>query len=94
MATTPVRLSIDDLPVHLATLKAELEQGHTVELLHGDEIIAEVHARHHFLQLQTVEQTKERPPMPDFMARMKAIWGDRVFEDSTKLIREDRDSRF
>jgi antitoxin (DNA-binding transcriptional repressor) of toxin-antitoxin stability system len=36
-----------------------------------------------------------RPPMPDFEARMREIYGDKVFEVSgADLISEDREDRF
>ncbi len=96
MATNPVRLAIDDLPSHVATLKSELREGHVIELVSGDEVVAEMRAP--VLQSAQIsspqDEERQRPPMPDFMARMKATWGDRVFDDSTKWIREDRDAGF
>jgi hypothetical protein len=33
--------------------------------------------------------------MPDFMARLKAIYGDKIHEVSgAEILREDRDSRY
>ena len=83
-----LRLPVEELPAHLAQLEAELSSGCTIELLRGDAVIAELRAKQ---PQDTVPQT--RPLAPDFMARMKARWGDRIFNDSTQWVREDRDAQ-
>ena len=82
------RIPIEDLPAHLATLEAELEDGRHIEVLRGGAVIADLRAPAR-LATQGVLPASERP---DFMARLKEMWGDRVFEDSTELIRKDRDA--
>ena len=84
-----LRIPVEDLPAHLATLEAELEGGRRIELVRGNDVVADVRAREIELPMPGV-----RPGAPDFMARMKAMWGDRIFEDSTELIRRERDAGY
>jgi len=43
----------------------------------------------------TTTASAECRELPDFMGRMKAIWGDKVFPTgtTTRWVREDRDGR-
>ena len=86
-----VRLSVDDLSAHLATLEEELSGGKSIELVRGETVIAEVRAP----VQRAVSEDPETRYIPDFMGRMKAIWGDKVFPEGylTGIIREDRDGR-
>jgi antitoxin (DNA-binding transcriptional repressor) of toxin-antitoxin stability system len=64
-------------------LKAWLAAGETVELREGDRVLARI----------VPEKTTEKPKVwPDFEARRKEMWGDRVFDNMAVLdeIREDR----
>ena len=60
-------------------LKAWLRAGKTVELRERDRVIARI-----------VPQSppKKRPPMPDFAAIRKEIFGDRVLPGADLLIEE------
>jgi len=84
---TAVRIRVEDLGQHLATLESELSDGRSIELVRNERVVAELRAK--------TEQEHVRPAMPDFMGRMKAIWGDKVFPEGymTQAIREDRDAR-
>jgi len=84
-----LRIDVDDLSNHLATLEAELSGGRCIELVRGDIVVAEVRAKN---PLPISPATRE---LPDFLGRMKAIWGDKVFPEGymTAAIREDRDAR-
>ncbi len=84
-----LRLQVEELPAHLPTLEAELKNVLRIEILREGKVVAEIRAR----EPESLDQA-ERPEMPDFMARMKQMWGDRVFEDSTPLIRADRDAGY
>ncbi len=84
-----LRIPVEELPDHLATLESELEGGRRIELVRGDAVVAEVRARTPELMVPAT-----RPEMPDFMARLKRIYGDKVYEDSTQWIREDRDAQY
>ena len=92
MATHPVRLSIDDLPTHIATLKAELQDGHTVELLSGDQVVGEVRARSAMRKEQVSPIDEPISTRPDVMAELKRMWGEQPLNvDTTTWVREDRD---
>lgn len=62
-------------------LKAWLEAGETVELRERDRVLGRI-----------VPQRKEPKEWPDFEARRKEMWGDRIFNNQEILdeIREDR----
>lgn len=63
-------------------LKAWLEAGETVELRERNRVLGRI-----------VPEKRERPKeWPDFAARLKEMWGDRVFDNKAILdeIREDR----
>ena len=95
MATTAttrdlvVRVSIDDFGSHLPTLELELSAGRSIELVRGETVIAEMHAP---IRVAECSDIVERP-VPDFMARLRNIYGDEVLPagTTTKWIRDDRD---
>lgn len=66
-------------------LKAWLKAGKTVELRERDTVLARI-----------VPETAEKQPVewPDFEARRKAMWGDRVFPGADLLIEEREKSRY
>ncbi len=84
------RIQIDELPAHLSMIEAELEGVHRIELLRGKTVVAEL-TKPKRSSRNDVLNPSERP---DFAARLKSMWGDRVFEDSTPSIRADRDAGY
>lgn len=81
------RVDIEDLPAHLPTIEAELEGGRPIELLRDGQVIAEIRGR----ELKT-ELGSRHPPMPDFLARLRRIYGNTPLAvDTTAWVREDRD---
>ncbi|QMV18119.1 hypothetical protein GOB94_04985 [Granulicella sp. 5B5] len=88
--SSTVRLSVDELASHLETLEAELSGGRSIELLRGETVIAEVRAPQ--TSAAKPEAAGERS-IPDFMARLKAMYGDEVLPagTTTQWIRDDRD---
>jgi antitoxin (DNA-binding transcriptional repressor) of toxin-antitoxin stability system len=61
-------------------------------LSQGEEV--QITKRRHVIARLIPEKPAERPPMPDFAARLKAIYGDRINKISgAEIIRQDRDSR-
>ena len=65
-------------------LKTWLRAGKTVELRERDKVIARI----------VPEHSKKKPvEWPDFEARTKAIFGDRILP-GVKLLIEDRESRY
>jgi len=64
-------------------LKEWLAAGETVELRERDRVLAKI------VPERIVEKPKE---FPDFGARLKEMWGDRIFNNQEILdeIREDR----
>jgi len=82
-----IRIAVEDLGAHLATLEAELTGVRAIELTRGERVIAEIHPT------QELEATDLRPlpEMPDFMARLREIYGDKPLDvDTTEWIREGR----
>jgi antitoxin (DNA-binding transcriptional repressor) of toxin-antitoxin stability system len=66
-------------------LKSWLKAGKTVELRDRDKVIGRI----------VPERSKEGPvELPDFEARMKEIFGDRVLPGSALLIEERERSRY
>jgi len=65
-------------------LKAWLRAGETVELRERDRVLARI-----------VPERASRPPAewPDFEARRKEMWGDRLFNNQ-EILDEIRDDRF
>ena len=59
-------------------LKAWLREGNTVELRERDRVIARI----------VPEKQAESPEWPDFEARRKKIFGDRVLPGADLLIKE------
>lgn len=82
-----VRIPVEELPEHLATLEDELRGGRAIELVRGEHVVAEVRAK------ENVTLEGKKRPVPDFMGRMKTIFGDQVFPDGymTDAVRRDRD---
>jgi len=66
-------------------LKAWLKAGKTVELRERDTVLARI-----------VPESTEKKPVewPDFEARRKAIFGDRVLPGADLLIEERENSRY
>ncbi len=83
-----LRIPIEELPAHLATLEVELEGGRYIELVRDGNVIADVRAPATCVSRRVLPASER----PDFMARMKARWGDKPLNvDTTAWIREDRD---
>jgi antitoxin (DNA-binding transcriptional repressor) of toxin-antitoxin stability system len=74
--------SIRDLRYDFSKIERLLRQGEEVEITRRREVIGTI----------VPKRKAQRPPMPDFRARLKAIYGDKVHEVSgAELIRQDRD---
>lgn len=77
-------VSVRDLRYDFKKVEQLLSQGEEIQ----------VTKRRHVIARLVPEKPAERPPLPDFAARLKAIYGDKVYETSgAELIRQDRDSR-
>ena len=77
-------VSVRDLRYDFKKVEQLLSQGEEIQVTKRRQVIARL----------VPEKPAERPPMPDFAARLKAIYGDKVYEVSgAELIRMDRDSR-
>jgi hypothetical protein len=87
-AATPIRIAIDDLD--LATLKSEINEGHSVDLVRGESVVAEVRTKPSLDSLTPPQRAKYEA----IMARLRRDFphGSSLI-DSTAIIREDRDSR-
>jgi hypothetical protein len=85
-----MRIAIEDLGAHVATLEAELRSVSAIELTRGETVIAEIHPK----QVLHGTDTRPRPEMPDFMARMQENFGDKPLNvDTTAWIDEEREDR-
>jgi hypothetical protein len=84
---TVIRMAVEDFGAHLATLEAELRGVRAIELTRGEKVIAEIHPA------QTLEAAdSRRVEMPDFIARLREIYGDKPLDvDTTEWIREGRE---
>lgn len=82
-----LRIAVEDLASHLATLEAELSGGRAIELVRGGVVVAEVRG------VDAIANAAPKP-MPDLKARLRSIWGDKPLDvNMTAVIREDRDAR-
>ena len=82
-------MPVEELPERLGEVEQELRQGCIVELVSNGRLVAELRLPGHAYGPEEID-----PNMPDFLARMKEMWGDRTFGDSTRWIREERDSGY
>ena len=77
-------VSVRDLRYDFKKVERLLSEGAEIEVTKRRKVIA---------RLSPVPT--ERPPLPDFLARMRANYGDKVFEvSSADLISADREDRF
>ena len=72
--------TIRDLRYDFAKLEGWLRSGEEIQITKHNKPVATL------VRPQPV--TKDRPPQPDYKARLKRIWGDRVF--SAKEVEEMR----
>lgn len=63
--------TIRDLRYDFARLEALLRGGEEIQITKHNKPVATLS--------RSKPATKQRPPLPDFRARAKRIWGDRVF---------------
>jgi antitoxin (DNA-binding transcriptional repressor) of toxin-antitoxin stability system len=74
--------SIRDLRYDFKKIENLLRQGEEIQITRRRKVIARL----------VPEQTQVPRVVPDFMGRMRAIYGDKVFEVSgAELISQDRD---
>ena len=77
--------SVRDLRYDFKKIEHMLAQGEEVQITKRKRVIARL----------VPEKAPERPPMPDFLGRLKAIYGDQVLDlAKSDVLREDRDSRY
>jgi len=77
-------VSVRDLRYDFKKVERLLELGEEVQITKRRKPIARLSP-----------EPAERPPLPDFLARMRANYGDQVFEVSgADLISADREDRF
>ena len=72
--------TIRDLRYDFAKLEGWLRSGEEIQITKHNKPVATL--------LKAKPVTKARPPQPDYAARLKRIWGDRVF--SAKEVEEMR----
>lgn len=72
--------TIRDLRYDFAKLEGWLRSGEEIQITKHNKPVATL--------LRAKPVTKARPPQPDYKARLKRIWGDRVF--SAKEVEEMR----
>ena len=76
-------VSVRDLRYDFKKVERLLSQGDEVQITKRRKVIARL----------SPEQ-QQRPPLPDFLGRLKEIYGDKVFEVSgAELISADREDR-
>jgi antitoxin (DNA-binding transcriptional repressor) of toxin-antitoxin stability system len=78
------RATVRDLRYAFPKVEAALAEGEEIEIVKRNKVIAKL--------VPIRPEAKPRPPMPDFLGRLKAIWGDRILEPSTaELLAEERE---
>jgi antitoxin (DNA-binding transcriptional repressor) of toxin-antitoxin stability system len=74
-------VSVRDLRYDFKKVERLLSQGDEIQITKRRKVIARL-----------TPEPAERPPLPDFLARMRANYGDKVFEVSgAELVSWDRD---
>ena len=77
-------VSVRDLLYDFKKVERLLSQGAEIEVTKRRKVIARL-----------TPMPAERPPLPDFLGRLKEIYGDKVLEVSgADLISADREDRF
>ena len=72
--------SVRDLRYDFAKIEHLLQQGEEIQITKRRKVIARL-----------VPEKIARPPLPDFLGRIRAIYGDKVFEMSgADLLAEER----
>ena len=75
-------VTVRDLRYDFPKVERILRQGKEVQITKRGKVVA----------MLAPPPRAERPPMPDFMGRLKAIYGDRIMPTTgAELIRQDRD---
>lgn len=76
------RASVRDLRYNFPKIERMLRAGNQIQITKRNKVIARL----------SPEEDDKRPEMPDFLGRMREIFGDRVLEPTNaELIAEDRD---
>ncbi len=74
--------SVRDLRYEFKKIERLLHQGEEIQITKRRKVIARL----------VPENTQPRPQLPDFLARVRAIYGDRVLPVSgAEIIEQDRD---
>jgi len=77
--------SVRDLRYDFKKIEHMLSQGEEIQIT----------KRRHVIARLLPEKPAERPPMPDFLGRLRSIYGDKVLDVSVEdVLRDDRDSRY
>lgn len=80
-------VSVRDLRYDFPKVEAMLKSGEPIQITKRKQPIAR-------LTPEPIQESAGRPPLPDFLARMRANFGDRILEVSgAELISADRDGR-
>ncbi|MGA2570500.1 MAG: hypothetical protein ABSF23_08280 [Terracidiphilus sp.] len=76
-------VSVRDLRYDFKKVERLLSQGDEIQITKRRKVIARL-----------TPERSQRPPLPDYLGRLKEIYGDRVFEVSgAELISADREDR-
>ena len=75
------RASIRDLRYHFDKVEAQLVRGESVEITRRGRVVA---------QLSPPKPAENVSRRPDFMARLKEMWGDRILPPTVDLLDEIR----
>jgi antitoxin (DNA-binding transcriptional repressor) of toxin-antitoxin stability system len=76
------KASVRDLRYEFKKIERLLQRGEEIQITKRRRVIARL----------IPENNQSRPPLPDFRARVRAIYGDKVFKVSgAEIVRQDRD---
>jgi antitoxin (DNA-binding transcriptional repressor) of toxin-antitoxin stability system len=77
-----VRATVRELRYAFRKVEEKLHAGEAIEIVKRNKVIGTL----------VPTQPPSKPKKPDFRARMKSIWGNKTFEDSTaSLLATERD---
>ena len=74
-------VTVRDLRYDFPKVEQLLAQGEEIEITKRGKTLGRI-----------VPEKKERPPLPDFLGRMRAVWGNEMLEvTGAEVVRWDRD---
>lgn len=84
-------VTVDDLLQEFSRVEQLLAQGEEIEITRQGKTLGRI-VPERSVEEEIVEDRKERPPLPDFLGRIRAVYGDEMLPvTGAEIVRMDRD---